>query len=107
MFELSNGYKAIYPCISEKPHNISLEEFNEYFLCFFDEIREILLRSFLISFTHFTNELSYVDAKDKKKKQRRNMFYPFEYIDMEQLKPFSEARYSEWRNTRGLFKFTE
>lgn len=58
MFDLSNGYKAIYPCISENPHNVSLEEFNEYFLCFFDEIREILLRSFLISFTHFAKRMT-------------------------------------------------
>ncbi len=54
-----------------------------------------------------TSELSYVDAKDEKKKQRRNMFYPIEYIDMEQWKPFIDAGYIEWRNTRVLFKFTE
>lgn len=35
------------------------------------------------------------------------MFYPIEYIDMEQWKPFIDAGYIEWRNTRVLFKFTE
>ena len=31
-FEPANGNKAIYPYISENPHNVSLEEFSEYLL---------------------------------------------------------------------------
>ena len=37
-FAPSNGNKAIYPYISENPHNVTLEEFSEYLLRFFDEI---------------------------------------------------------------------
>ena len=40
-FEPSNGNKAIYPYISENPHNITLEEFSEYLLNLFDEIRTL------------------------------------------------------------------
>ena len=38
-FEPYNGNKAIYPYISENPHNVSLEEFSSYLLNLFDEIR--------------------------------------------------------------------
>jgi putative hydrolase of the HAD superfamily len=41
MYEPANGNKAIYPYISENPHNVSLEEFSEYLLRFFEEIREL------------------------------------------------------------------
>jgi putative hydrolase of the HAD superfamily len=65
-FEPANGNKAIYPYISENPHNVSLEEFSEYLLRFFEEIRElrgeyieihehIFLRNVL---EHFEMELS-------------------------------------------------
>ena len=38
-FESANGNKAIYPYISENPHNVTLEEFSEYLLHFFNGIR--------------------------------------------------------------------
>lgn len=37
----SAGNKAIYPYISENPNNISLEEFSDYLLDLFDEIRKL------------------------------------------------------------------
>jgi len=37
----SAGNAAIYPYINENPHNISLEEFSEYLLTLFDEIRAL------------------------------------------------------------------
>lgn len=40
-FEPVNGNKAIYPYLSENPHRISLEEFSEYLLQFFDDIRAL------------------------------------------------------------------
>ncbi len=40
-FSPFNGNKAIYPYISENPNNISLEEFSEYLLNLFDEIRAL------------------------------------------------------------------
>ena len=40
-FEPANGNKAIYPYIGENPHNVTLEEFSEYLLRFFDEIRAL------------------------------------------------------------------
>ena len=40
-FEPYNGNKAIYPYISENPHNVSLEEFSSYLENLFDEIRAL------------------------------------------------------------------
>lgn len=37
----ANGNKAIYPYISENPHQITLEEFSDYLLKLFDEIRAL------------------------------------------------------------------
>ena len=37
----SAGNAAIYPYISENPHNISLQEFSDYLLNLFDEIRAL------------------------------------------------------------------
>ncbi len=58
MFKLSNGYKAIYTYISENSHNVSLEEFNEYILCIFNNIREMLLRNSLTSNTPFIMKMT-------------------------------------------------
>lgn len=40
-FEPFNGNKAIYPYIRENPHSINLEEFSEYLLTLFDEIKTL------------------------------------------------------------------
>ena len=40
-FDPFNGNKAIYPYISENPNNVSLEEFSEYLLKLFDEIKAL------------------------------------------------------------------
>lgn len=40
-FEPFNGNKAIYPYIVDNPHNIGLEEFSEYLLNLFDEIKAL------------------------------------------------------------------
>ena len=45
-FEPINGNKVIFPYISKNPRNVTLEEFSEYLLRFFDEIW--LLRGELI-----------------------------------------------------------
>ena len=63
-FEPFNGNKAIYPYINENPHNISLEEFSEYLLTLFDEIRA--LRGELIEIhehTFLRNVLEHFDMK--------------------------------------------
>ena len=63
-FEPANGNKAIYPYISENPHNVTLEEFSEYLLRLFDEIRE--LRGELIEIhehTFLRNVLEHFDMK--------------------------------------------
>lgn len=48
----SAGNAAIYPYISENPHNISLQEFSDYLLNLFDEIRA--LRGELIEIHEYT-----------------------------------------------------
>lgn len=63
-FEPHNGNVAIYPYISENPHNVSLEEFSTYLLRFFDEIRA--LRGELIEIhehTFLRNVLEHFDMK--------------------------------------------
>ena len=40
-FDPLNGNKAIYPYISENPNNVSLEEFSEYLLKLFDDIKAL------------------------------------------------------------------
>ncbi len=63
-FEPVNGNRAIYPYISENPHNVTLEEFSEYLLRFFDEIRA--LRGELIEIhehTFLRNVLEHFDMK--------------------------------------------
>ena len=63
-FEPANGNKAIYPYISENPHNVSFDEFSEFLLRFFDEIRA--LRGELIEIhehTFLQNVLEHFDMK--------------------------------------------
>lgn len=63
-FEPANGNKTIFPYICENPHNVSLEEFSEYLLRFFDEIRA--LRGELIEIhehTFLRNVLEHFDMK--------------------------------------------
>ena len=63
-FEPANGNKAIYPYISENPHNVTLEEFSEFLIRFFDEIRA--LRGELIEIHEYTflrNVLEHFDMK--------------------------------------------
>jgi len=38
-FSPSAGNTAIYPYISENPHNVSLQEFSDYLLNLFDEMQ--------------------------------------------------------------------
>lgn len=65
-FMPENGNKAIYPYISDNPHNVTLEEFSDYLLTLFDEIRalrgemiEIHEHTFLRNvFEHFNIKLS-------------------------------------------------
>jgi len=65
-FNPHGGNAAIYPYISENPHNISLQEFSDYLLKLFDEIRalrgeliEIHEHTFLrYVFDHFNMKLS-------------------------------------------------
>jgi putative hydrolase of the HAD superfamily len=40
-FNPHGGNAAIYPYINENPHNISLQEFSNYLLKLFDEIRAL------------------------------------------------------------------
>ena len=59
-----NGNKAIYPYISENPHNVGLEKFGTYLLNLFDEIRA--LRGELIEIhehTFLRNVLEHFDMR--------------------------------------------
>lgn len=63
-FEPANGNRSIYPYISENPRNVTLEEFSEFLLRSFDEIRA--LRGELIEIhehTFLRNVLEYFDMK--------------------------------------------
>lgn len=63
-FEPMNGNKAIYPYISENPHNVGLEKFGTYLLNLFDEIRA--LRGELIEIhehTFLRNVLEHFDMR--------------------------------------------
>lgn len=83
-FEPSNGNKAIYPYISENPHNITLEEFSEYLLNLFDEIRT--LRGELIEI----HEHIFL----------RNVL---EHFDMQLSVPIEEAEWIIWNGiSRGV-----
>lgn len=83
-FEPFNGNKAIYPYISENPHNISLEEFSEYLLTLFDEIRA--LRGELIEIHEHTFLRSVL-----------------EHFDMKLSIPINEAEWIIWNGiSRGV-----
>lgn len=83
-FEPANGNKAIYPYISENPHNVSLEEFSEYLLRFFDEIRALRGEQIEIHEHIFL----------------RNVL---EHFDMKLSIPIEEAEWSIWNGiSRGV-----
>ena len=73
----SAGNAAIYPYISENPHNISLEEFSEYFLTLFDEIRA--LRGELIEIHEHTF-----------------LHYVLEHFNMQLSVPIKQAEWIIW-----------
>lgn len=71
------GNAAIYPHISENPHNISLQEFSDYLLKLFDEIRT--LRGELIEIHEYTF-----------------LRYVLEHFDMKLSVSMEEAEWIMW-----------
>ncbi len=76
-FNPSGGNAAIFPYISENPHNVTLEEFDEYLLRLFDEIRA--LRGELIEIHEHTF-----------------LRYVLEHFDMKLSVTIAEAEWIMW-----------
>lgn len=76
-FSPSSGNAAIYPYINENSHNVSLQEFSDYLLNLFDEIRA--LRGELIEMHEHTF-----------------LRYVLEHFDMKLSVPMEEAEWIMW-----------